>query len=91
MSGTEPTAGSAADSCRAAGPKGDVVTVREPGLAYLSYLLRLWQTGNESEIVWRAALEDVRTGERQGFASLDALIAHLREVTAGKSETTDAE
>jgi hypothetical protein len=45
---------------------------------YVSYLLRLWQTGNEEKAVWRASLENPLTGERQGFASLDELIAFLK-------------
>lgn len=44
---------------------------------YLSYLLRLWQTGSGKEVVWRASLESPGTGERQGFASLEALIDFL--------------
>ena len=48
---------------------------------YLSYLLRLWQIESKGQLVWRASLEDARTGERQGFASIDALLAFLREQT----------
>ena len=33
-------------------------------LAYLSYLLRLWQTRSGDELVWRASLENARTGVR---------------------------
>lgn len=60
----------------------------EPGLRpdYLSYLLRLWRTGSKDATAWRSALEDVQTGERRTFANLDALIAYLREVTAGEEE-----
>jgi hypothetical protein len=53
---------------------------------YLSYLLRLWRTSSEEETSWRAALEDVQTGERRGFSSLDALFTHLRKVAAGERE-----
>jgi hypothetical protein len=45
---------------------------------YLSYLLRLWRVGKE-EAAWRASLESPHTGERIGFASLDALFAFLRQ------------
>jgi hypothetical protein len=48
-------------------------------LCYRSYLLRLWQTKGGGEMVWRASLEDSQTGERRGFASLDALFAFLRQ------------
>jgi hypothetical protein len=50
---------------------------------YLSYLLRLWQTGRKS--TWRASLESA-TGERIGFASLDSLLTFLREQTEIKEE-----
>ena len=46
---------------------------------YLAYLLRLWQVTDAGKLVWRASLEDPHTGERLGFASLEALIAFLGE------------
>lgn len=48
-------------------------------LAYRSYLLRLWRTPGGDEQPWRASLEDPLTGERLGFADLEALAAYLRE------------
>jgi len=47
--------------------------------SYLAYLLRAWRVVRNGEAVWRASLEDVDTGERHGFASLEALFAYLRE------------
>ena len=44
---------------------------------YFSYLLRLWREV-EGTAVWRASLQDPRTGERVGFASLDDLFKYLR-------------
>jgi hypothetical protein len=44
---------------------------------YVSYLLRLWQTGHEEKVGWRASLEDPLTGERQSFASLEKLVDFL--------------
>ena len=44
---------------------------------YLSYLLRLWQTTDGGEPVWRASLESPGTGERRGFASLKELCDFL--------------
>jgi len=41
-------------------------------------MLRLWPVEQDGEIVWRASLESPLTGERRGFASLEALIAFLR-------------
>ena len=50
---------------------------------YIAYLLRLWQVdGEDGHPVWRAALEDARTGERRGFADLARLCAFLEAQTA---------
>jgi hypothetical protein len=46
---------------------------------YLAYLLRLWQITDTGKTVWRASLEDSRTGDRQGFTSPEAMIAFLWE------------
>ena len=44
---------------------------------YRVYLLRLWQAEAGGRLVWRATLEDARTGERHGFADLAQLCAFL--------------
>ena len=49
---------------------------------YRSYLLRLW-CGDALDRCWRASLEDPRTGERIGFASLELLFAYLMEQVEG--------
>jgi hypothetical protein len=54
-------------------------------LAYQSYLLRLWRAPGGDEQPWRASLQDPLTGERQGFADLEALVAYLRDEIDGKS------
>jgi hypothetical protein len=46
---------------------------------HLAYLLRLWRVDNGAEAIWRASLQDVRTGERRGFAGLDEAFAYLRQ------------
>ena len=46
---------------------------------YQAYLLRLWLAGDDDAAVWRASLEDPRTGERRGFADVDSLLAFLSE------------
>ena len=46
---------------------------------YQAYLLRLWLAGDDDAAVWRASLEDPRTGERRGFADVDGLLAFLSE------------
>jgi hypothetical protein len=55
--------------------------VSEPERRYISYLLRLWQIERQGQLVWQASLEDSRTGERQGFGNVDALLAFLRQMT----------
>lgn len=48
----------------------------------LAFLLRLWHCCEEDgKPVWRASLEDAHTGERLGFASLDALVSFLKQGT----------
>jgi hypothetical protein len=44
---------------------------------YRAYLLRLWRIENDGGC-WRARLENVETGEAQGFASLEMLIEFLQ-------------
>lgn len=45
---------------------------------YRAYLLRLW-SAETTDQCWRASLEDPRTGQRIGFASLEQLFAYLME------------
>ena len=54
-------------------------------LAYQSYLLRLWRAPGGAEQPWRASLENPLTGERRGFADLEALVAYLRDEIEGES------
>lgn len=56
---------------------------------YLSYLLRLWQTSDSSPGkagVWRVMLEDPQTGEKRGFASLEAAFTFLDEKVGSGSD-----
>lgn len=53
----------------------------DEGLNYHAHVLRFWQERNRPG-AWRFSLEDVRTGKRQGFADLDALITFLRATIA---------
>jgi hypothetical protein len=48
---------------------------------YRTFLLTLWEERNQdpnSPAVWRFRLEDPRTGQRQGFASLAEMVASLQ-------------
>ena len=54
---------------------------------YRAYLLRLWQAeGEDGQPVWRAALEDARSGERHGFADLVQLCTFLEALTTHETE-----
>lgn len=53
------------------------MTNQQPG--YKLYLLRLWQAHSGERLVWRASLEDVRTGERRGFGGLSRMLAFLED------------
>ena len=50
-----------------------------PEPQYHSYLLRLWQESSEKKPNWRFVLVNLTKHEEQGFASLERLIAFLRE------------
>ena len=58
----------------------------EGGQRYYSYLLRVWLAGDKDQPHWRASLEDTRSGERRGFASLRALCEYLHQQTGLQSE-----
>ncbi len=48
---------------------------------YCAWLLRCWEVrgpGPGPPMAWRCSLEDPHTGERRGFASLEALVAFLQ-------------
>jgi len=45
---------------------------------YLAYLLRLWPVRNGETMLWRASLESPYSGERHGFADLEAVLAFLK-------------
>ena len=63
---------------------------------YRSFLLRLWRESEHG--TWRASLESVTTGERQGFPDLPSLLAYLQDECqavadyhqdVGKHQTSD--
>ena len=52
---------------------------------YHTYLLTLWEERNQASNlpgVWRFRLENPRTGQPQGFATIEALTAALKQVMA---------
>ena len=61
---------------------------------YRSYLLVFWEERGldpASPEVWRFRLEDAHTGQRRGFADLDALVTALRQEIAGTGSGGDEE
>ncbi len=67
--------------------------VRRKQPDYLSYLVRLWRVGAQSQFethlkqrVWRASAESAHTGERWSFASLDELFDFLHRQTGQNYE-----
>ena len=46
---------------------------------YRAYLLRLWRVADEGGN-WRARLENIESGEAQGFSSLGKLIEFLQSL-----------
>jgi hypothetical protein len=68
--------------------KGPLLEQEQP--RYISYLLRLWQTGGKPELVWRASLESASTGKRRGFASLSELFDFLEEEVSGVAQRRTA-
>jgi hypothetical protein len=56
---------------------------------YRIYLLTIWEERSRDPQVparWRFSLEHPVTGQRQGFASLEALVAALQRVTTGQED-----
>jgi hypothetical protein len=58
-----------------------------PPTTYFSYLLRVWQVRKDDGQDWRASLENVETGEKHGFASLEDLVIYLKQVLPKIDET----
>jgi hypothetical protein len=58
-----------------------------------SYLLTVWEersTESDTPSAWRFRLEEARTGQRRGFASLEALIVFLQaELFDDRTELSD--
>jgi hypothetical protein len=62
------------------------VTIFDKPPRYRSYLLAFWEERSRDPSVpgvWRFSLEDPHSGERRGFASLEALVAALEREMAG--------
>ena len=61
---------------------------------YCAYLLRCWETPGQRPArptTWRFSVEDIHTGERRGFASVQALIDFLETELASEEEAVPAQ
>ena len=56
---------------------------------YQSYLLRLWRTGPDDAGVWRASLENTRTGQWHSFPDLSATFRFLDGQTTHADSTQE--
>lgn len=60
---------------------------------YRAYLLRCWQERSQQPEhlgVWRFSLQEPHSGQRRGFASLEALMAFLETQLAIDEDAVDA-
>jgi hypothetical protein len=57
------------------------------GCIHYSFLLRLWQVPARGENIVRFLLENIQTGERCGFASLEELSEYLSSVISQDEES----
>jgi hypothetical protein len=73
------------------GAGGVVIIMATEKKHYLAYMLRLWQEKDDAGVAWRASLESPHTGERLGFASLEALFSFLRERSHSLQPQTEAD
>ena len=68
------------------------MTIFDKPPRYRSYLLTFWEERSrdpDAPAVWRFSLEEARTGQRRGFASLEALVAFLRVELEGERDEPD--
>lgn len=58
-----------------------------PDRLHQAYLVRLWAVHHNGELLWRAAIEDVHTGERRAFADLPGLCRFLEATVTSRFVT----
>jgi len=63
-------------------------------IGYRSFLLRLWHMKHNGRRIWRASLENPRSGEQQTFSSLEELVLYLHNlegIMEGEVVNTESE
>ena len=58
----------------------------KPSRPYISYLLRMWRSGESEHATWRASLEDPMTGQRHEFHTLSDLYIFLEVMSLSGNE-----
>ena len=58
----------------------------KPSRPYISYLLRMWRSGESEQAAWRASLENPMTGQRHGFRTLADLFAFLEKMSQSEND-----
>jgi hypothetical protein len=53
---------------------------------YRSYLLRLWAADEQGQRVWRASLQNARTGEQLCFSTLERLFTFLQDQAVSRAD-----
>jgi hypothetical protein len=56
---------------------------------YFSYLLRFWQSDNQTELDWYASLEDTKSHHVIYFKNLDQMVNFLRDIQSQKNNCSD--
>ena len=65
--------------CRSDGTATTTAGAKEGGpVRYDSFRLQVWRSIRLDRVQWSARLEELQDGRQTQFASLDALVAHLR-------------
>lgn len=60
--------------------------MEERARLHLSFLLRLWLAQSDSGLVWRASLQEARSGERRSFATLEEAFSYLEQTTGALAQ-----
>ena len=55
---------------------------------YYSFLLRIWHLPTDDDRSWRIMLEDVRTGEKYGYANFEDLLAYLQQLSSAQNQSS---
>lgn len=58
--------------------------------SYVSYLVRLWRSGQGEKATWHASTECPLTGEQRNFTNLEALWAFLQQQIRDEEEENEA-